>query len=159
MALNTEKKDLTNKEIHDIPRVYRKKEILRKQSKDITTINSSYVEPPNSAIGRAISQNILDHWNTKKIIVHKKLDRFLKPITQALEDHSPDDIIRAIDTYAAVYHSLDTYWNHAFKLDRFLTSQQTGLETFLMPTDKCLAHFRRYDLPPIREEAERGLIV
>ena len=82
---------------------------------------------------------IFDYWNSKKIIVHKKLtDKIKRKISGALDTHSPDELKKAIDNYHTVLTSDKYYWTYKWTLEDFL---QRGLEKFL--TDACFENYKK----------------
>ena len=82
---------------------------------------------------------IFDYWNSKKIIVHKKLtDKIKRKISGALDTHSPDELKKAIDNYHTVLTSDKYYWTYKWTLDDFL---QRGVEKFL--TDACFENYKK----------------
>lgn len=82
---------------------------------------------------------IFEHWNSKKIIVHKKLtDKIKRKIRGALNTYSPDEIKKAIDNYSTVLTSDEYYWTYKWTLEDFL---QRGLEKFL--TDACFENYKK----------------
>lgn len=82
---------------------------------------------------------IFDYWNSKKIIVHKKLtDKIKRKISGALDTHSLDELKKAIDNYHTVLTGDKYYWTYKWTLDDFL---QRGLEKFL--TDACFENYKK----------------
>lgn len=82
---------------------------------------------------------IFDYWNSKKIIVHKKLtDKIKRKISGALDTHSPDELKKAIDNYHTVLTGDEYYWTYKWTLEDFL---QRGLEKFL--TDACFENYKK----------------
>ena len=82
---------------------------------------------------------IFEHWNSKKIIVHKKLtDKIKRKIRGALNTYSPDEIKKAIDNYSTVLTSDEYYWTYKWTLEDFL---QRGVEKFL--TDACFENYKK----------------
>ncbi len=76
---------------------------------------------------------IFNHWNSHKLIVHKKLTDSMKyKIKTALKDRGEIDIIEAINNYATVFKSSDHYWSHKWTLDDFL---KRGLDKFSEEAD------------------------
>ena len=72
---------------------------------------------------------ILDVWNSRKIIKHKKLtDEIQRSIKSSLENHSFDEIVQAIKNYAIIVHGEEYYFKYRWTLKDFL---KRGLEKFL----------------------------
>ena len=72
---------------------------------------------------------ILDHWNSKDIIRHRKLtDKIKRAINGALRSYSADEICAAIDNYTAILTDDKYYWSYRWTLQDFL---QRGIEKFL----------------------------
>ncbi|HUM44919.1 MAG TPA: hypothetical protein PKI14_18390, partial [Fervidobacterium sp.] len=82
---------------------------------------------------------IFDYWNSKKIIVHKKLtDKIKRKISGALATYSPDELKKAIDNYHTVLTSDKYYWTYKWTLEDFL---QRGVEKFL--ADACFENYKK----------------
>ena len=72
---------------------------------------------------------ILDHWNSKDIIQHRKLtDKIKRAINGALRNYSADEICAAIDNYNTILTDEKYYWSYKWTLQDFL---QRGLEKFI----------------------------
>jgi len=86
---------------------------------------------------------IFDHWNSKKIIVHKKLtDEFKKDIDKALKQSSPEEIIKAIDHYAEAFNDpAYEYCKYKWGIHEFLTRKE-GYKRFLDDGAKWLNYLR-----------------
>lgn len=103
---------------------------------------------------------IFDHWNSKKIIVHKKLtDEFKKDIDKALKQSSPEEIIKAIDHYAEAFNDpAYEYCKYKWGIHEFLTRKE-GYKRFLDDGAKWLNYLRfknsqRQDKPKSRYKEE-----
>lgn len=73
--------------------------------------------------------NIYSHWNSKNIIIHKTItEKLAKKIKTVLKEHTEEEIIKAIDNYAAVLSDSQSYFKHKWTLIDFL---QRGLEKFI----------------------------
>jgi len=95
---------------------------------------------------------IFEHWNSKKIIVHKKLtDKIKRKISGALNTYSPDEIKKAIDNYSTVLTSDEYYWTYKWTLEDFL---QRGLEKFL--TDACFENYKKGKEQPTKKAPNAG---
>lgn len=106
------------------------------------TSNSSHGEIDNDSIGKIDNQErnkenlkekyiyILDYWNLKGIVKHSSTDLMLKQIQKALKKYRKEDILKAIDNYAAIYFDKNYYYSHIWRLDKFLR-QSNGLSDFL----------------------------
>jgi hypothetical protein len=78
-----------------------------------------------------IVNNIYEHWNTKGIVKHSKVPSKLSTkLNSLLKDLSEDEIIKAIDNYATVFHSKKTYWNHKWTLEEFI-GRANGARVFV----------------------------
>lgn len=76
-----------------------------------------------------ISNNIYSHWNSKKIIVHKSINKDIeKSIEKALKKYSDKEIVQAIDTYSEILES-EFYFNYRWSLIDFL-NRKNGISTF-----------------------------
>ncbi|AJH02204.1 hypothetical protein LF65_05697 [Clostridium beijerinckii] len=78
-----------------------------------------------------ISNNIYSHWNSKKIIVHKSLNKDIeKAIEKALKKYSEEEIVRAIETYDEILKDDGYYFNYKWGLKDFL-GRSNGISTFM----------------------------
>ncbi len=84
--------------------------------------------------------SIYEHWQSKKILVHKK-NSFNGDIKTALNKYSEEDIIKAIDIYSEVYKSSDCWFTHRWGLGEFL-SRDKALKVFV---DKEVSDYKRDD--------------
>ncbi len=76
---------------------------------------------------------IFDHWNTLKIIQHRKLTNKIKTkIKSALRDFSEEGIIKAIDNYSTVLLSDEYFFDYRWTLEDFL---DRGLAKFVEEAD------------------------
>jgi hypothetical protein len=84
-----------------------------------------------------IYTDILEYWNDKKIIVHKKITNDIQnAISKALKNYSNEEIVQAIDIYSEILRS-DFYFNHKWSLKDFL-NRRNGISTFMEDgTNKC----------------------
>lgn len=74
--------------------------------------------------------DIFNYWNSKEIIIHKKLDQATsRSINAKLKDYSLEEIKKAIHHYWIIQKNEDDiyYWNHKWTLKDFL---QRGFEKF-----------------------------
>ncbi|HZK34146.1 MAG TPA: hypothetical protein VFD33_02395 [Bacillota bacterium] len=73
-------------------------------------------------------ESIYNHWNSKKIIVHRKLDdKTKRKIKAVLKDYSEDEIKTTIDNYDVILKDDKYYWSYRWTLWDLL---HKGLETF-----------------------------
>lgn len=86
--------------------------------------------------------NILDFWNSQKIIIHKPSPEINKAITAALKTYSESEILEAITNYSKILNSSDYWLTHRWTLITFLTQKQkNSIETFLN-TNKPLERYK-----------------
>lgn len=73
---------------------------------------------------------ILDHWNSKKIVEHRKLNKqTIGRINGKLENYTPEEINRAIDHYKQILDNPDKFWlTYRWQLWEFL---DRGMEKML----------------------------
>jgi predicted phage replisome organizer len=84
---------------------------------------------------------VFEHWNGKKIIVHKELNQKRKSSIHArLENYRVEDIIEAIDNYECVLISDDYFWTYKWSLEDFLNPK--NLDKFL-EINSPLINFRK----------------
>jgi len=102
------------------------KEQKEEQKQEQKRIHSSQYNNLN-----IISNNIYSHWNSKKIIVHKSLNKDIeKAIENALKKYSEEEIVRAIETYDEILKDDGYYFNYKWGLKDFL-SRSNGISTFM----------------------------
>lgn len=108
-------------------------------NKGLTTNKNDKNDKNNINNINNIYNAIFEHWNSKKIIVHKKItDKIKRKIRGALNTYSPDEIKKAIDNYSTVLTSDEYYWTYKWTLEDFL---QRGVEKFL--TDACFENYKK----------------
>lgn len=74
---------------------------------------------------------IFQHWNSKKIIVHRELTDSLKGhINARLKHYSVNEILEAIDNYDTILKGDEYFWTYKWGLGDFLT-RQNGFVNFL----------------------------
>jgi hypothetical protein len=78
----------------------------------------------------SIYKEIFDHWNSKKMTVHKKLsDEMKTKIKSGLKKYNKDVIIKAIDNYHTIMDNQDQYWwSHQWIFKDFIGR---GLDRFV----------------------------
>lgn len=76
-----------------------------------------------------INIEVFNFWNQMKIINHKKIDDFIKPITEALKKHPIEEIKKAIERYSIDLNS-ESYFKHKWKLDKFLKQKNAMPDYF-----------------------------
>jgi hypothetical protein len=72
---------------------------------------------------KSVNLEILNHWNSKKIICHKNNAISLKKIGQGIKhrgNYSSQEIKQAIDSYHLVLTGDDYFWTHKWSLWEFL---------------------------------------
>lgn len=90
--------------------------------KEITLIptDTTPIEDPTHAI--------FDHWNSRNIIQHRKIDEKTKrAISSSLKARSPDEVKYAIDIYAEILASKDHFFEYKWTLKEFL---DRGIDRF-----------------------------
>jgi len=89
---------------------------------------------------------IFEHWNSKKIVVHRSLtDKIKRKINSALKNYTVEEIKKAIDNYDTVLKGEQYYWTYKWTLEEFL---QRGFERFY--TDACFENFKKDKQQPQR---------
>lgn len=100
-----------------------------------------------NCIPTAIVIDMVNYWNSKKIIIHRIYQKFSSVVSECLKNYSPDEIKGAIDNYALVLHGKKFYWTYRWSLDQFL-QEANGLEKFLPDnfneTDFYSAEYKEY---------------
>jgi len=93
---------------------------------------------------------LFDHWNSLKIISHRKLTEKMRiKIRTALKDYSESEIKDSMQNYAEVLKSDRYYWTHKWTLTDFL---QRGLQRFLSEAEP-LNNFLKGNDNDIRESS------
>jgi len=83
---------------------------------------------------------VLEHWNSKGIIRHRRLtDKFRRSVNAALKIYTLGEVKNAIDNYERVLSGPEFYWTHKWTLKEFL---DRGLEKFL-DWDVCATNYLR----------------
>lgn len=84
---------------------------------------------------------LFDYWNSKGIIVHRKLtDTQRRHINAKLKDYTADEIREAIDNYATILNNDEYTLTHRWKLEEFLTRGFEKLKTESNPFES----YRRF---------------
>jgi hypothetical protein len=105
------------------------------------TTQETQVETPQSKVKKSKGEKsinlythdevaILELWNSKGIVEHNQIDSMQKPIKNALKKWGKDLIIQAIENYAVVLKDESYFYDHIFRLDKFL-KQANALPDFL----------------------------
>lgn len=93
-----------------------------------TTVDTTSILPSNS-ISNSIS-NIFNYWNTKDIIVHRKLTEDIRyAIEKALKTYSEEEIKNCIDRYAIVLKDTTFFFKYVWSLKDFL-NRKDGISSF-----------------------------
>ena len=119
--------------------------------------------------------NIFDFWNSKGIIIHKKISSdFEKIINTAIKKYGVENIMLAIERYSQAYFDTNFYYNNRWTLLNFL-KQGNGISNWLddgqiwnnyspvaAPTKKQTAAIPGAEqtsdyLDRIRDQLERGV--
>lgn len=84
----------------------------------------------NNSIKEKEKETIYSHWNSKKIIVHKKMtSEIVKAIDKALKNYSVNEIVQAINNYSQVINDNNYFFNYKWSLKNFLT-RSNGISNF-----------------------------
>lgn len=87
-----------------------------------------------------LASEILNHWNSKNIIIHRKHSRKIPLILKRLtKDYSKEEILQSIDNYARVYGDKDYYFDYKWNLETFLQKSNT-LPEFMDDGSKWLSY-------------------
>lgn len=77
-----------------------------------------------------IYSDIFNHWNSKKIIVHRELTKEIeKAIEKSLKEYPKEEIFKAIDIYSEILNS-EYYFNYKWTLKDFL-NRKNGISSFM----------------------------
>lgn len=88
----------------------------------------------NNTSNNTIIEYIFSHRNSKNIIVHKKLSKDTAfQINKRLVEYSQEELVKAIDNYAEIYHSSATIIDYRRTLAEFM-SRKNGMPVFLEKT-------------------------
>ncbi|WLR44521.1 helix-turn-helix domain-containing protein (plasmid) [Bacillus carboniphilus] len=104
-----------------VSRKNRHRETRQSENPQLLSIDSTkYLKELNNDLSNYI-YSVLEHWNSKGIIKHKKLNKKMESHIKArLEEYSLEEVLKAIDHYAEVLHSQDHYWTHRWTLQDFM---------------------------------------
>lgn len=72
---------------------------------------------------------VLDHWNSKSIIVHKETTELLKVISKAVKSFGKSEIINCITRYSEILRDDAFFFDYKWSLKDFLT-RKNGLPDF-----------------------------
>lgn len=65
--------------------------------------------------------SLFDHWNSKNIIKHRKMNKQMESrINARLQEYSEDELRKAIDNYDFIISSDKYYWTHKWSLQDFM---------------------------------------
>jgi phage replication O-like protein O len=82
---------------------------------------------------------IFEHWKSKGIVVHKKLNKKMEShINARLQDYEVDDLIAAIDNYSEVFKKDTYYWTHRWTLQDFM--KPNNLDRFLNESEPLVTY-------------------
>ncbi len=112
--------------------------ISRRAINLIDTITYGEPDNPKPPASTEQEEDILAHWNSKDIIQHTGKS-IIKAVTAALKKHGKEDIMTAINNYATVYYDESYYFNHRWRLDKFV-KQENALPDFLSEGQKWLTY-------------------
>lgn len=73
---------------------------------------------------------VFDHWQSKKIHVHRELSNDIKKQIEKLTKKQADDVIQAIDNYSKAYFDNSFYYNIKWTLETFI-KQANGYKQWL----------------------------
>jgi len=114
-----------------------------------------------------LASEILNHWNSKRIIVHRKYSRKTPLILKRIvEEYSKEEIFQSIDNYSAVYHDEEYYFNYKWDLETFLQKSNT-LPAFMNDGSKWLSYLgvmvinpkKKNDLPLTIAEHKKEIVI
>lgn len=97
---------------------------------------------------------VFEHWNSKKIIVHKKLNKQMESrINARLQEHTLEELLRAIDNYHEILTNDKYFWSYKWTLQDFMKpnnvirfmDQSEPFKTFL--AKKQREEPKRTDIP------------
>lgn len=63
---------------------------------------------------------VFEHWQSKKIHVHKELSNAIKKQIEKLTKKQAEEVISAIDNYSTAYFDTSYYYNNKWTLDTFI---------------------------------------
>lgn len=68
--------------------------------------------------------DLLEFWNSQKIIEHDMSPSIKKQIEKTLKSFSSEDIKKGVKNYSAVFHSPRTWWTHKWTFAEFLSREK-----------------------------------
>lgn len=89
----------------------------------------------NSNILSNIYSQLLEFWNQKSIIIHKKVTaQAVRAIQTLLKDFNEDEIKKGIENYATILKSPRTYFKHKWTFEEFL-QRKNGCRQFIFKSE------------------------
>lgn len=97
--------------------------------------------------------SVFEHWNTKQIIRHRKLNQKTKShINARLSEYSADELKKAIDNYKDILEGDQYYWTHKWTLEDFM--KPNNVIRFLDEAEPK-KNFLKSGVPVVEEEQEQ----
>jgi hypothetical protein len=100
------------------------------------------VNQSESILYTDIELEVLNFWNTQGIVEHDQTEEMQKSIKNALKKYGKGNIIAGIKNYSTVFHDQNYFYNHIFRLDKFL-KQGNALPDFLEQGQQLLNYQNR----------------
>ncbi|HEY3374620.1 MAG TPA: hypothetical protein VGK02_06120 [Candidatus Aquicultor sp.] len=98
------------------------------------------------------ANHLFEHWNSLKIMVHRKADKFLPSLTARLSDYIEQELTEAMDNYHAVLTGEEYFWSYKWGLDDFL--KPDNLDKFLTINDP-FSNYRKHKVGETHAKAKR----
>lgn len=96
---------------------------------------------------------VFEHWNTKQIIRHRKINQKTKShINARLSEYSVDELKKAIDNYKDILEGDQYYWTHKWTLEDFM--KPNNVIRFLDEAEPK-KNFLKSGVPVVEEEQEQ----
>lgn len=96
---------------------------------------------------------VFEHWNTKQIIRHRKINQKTKShINARLSEYSVDELKKAIDNYKDILEGDQYYWTHKWTLEDFM--KPNNVIRFLDEAEPK-KNFLKNGVPVVEEEQEQ----
>ena len=74
----------------------------------------------SASVSEELIKRIFDCWNTSKTIIHRTLtDKMKSHISQKLQEHTEDELIRSIDNYAFVIKNENSFYKYRSTIEEF----------------------------------------
>ena len=142
--------------------------VFGKSNRGIREIEEGYSEnreENNTCINNKYIYTIFEHWNSKNIIKHRKVNKTMEShINARLEEYSLEELLKAIDNYKEVLSNDRYYWTYKWTLQDFMKpnnivrflDDSNPFDSFLKTEYSNVVRFEKPDPVPYGRIIPRG---